>query len=39
MGKMGKGGRKSQMLSYKINKSWGCNVHMETIGNNTVLYV
>ena len=26
MGKMGKGSQKVQTSSYKINKSWGCNV-------------
>ena len=26
VGKMGEGGQKVQTSSYKINKSWGCNV-------------
>lgn len=26
LGKIGEGGRKVQMPSYKLNKSWGCNV-------------
>ena len=26
MGKMGEGGQKVQISSYKINKSWGCDV-------------
>ena len=26
MGKMGEGGQKVQSSSYKINKSWGCNI-------------
>ena len=26
VGKMGEGGQEVQTSSYKINKSWGCNV-------------
>ena len=26
VGEMGEGGQKVQTSSYKINKSWGCNV-------------
>lgn len=36
--KMGQIGQKVQTCSYKINKSWGHNVHMLSIVNDTVLY-
>ena len=26
MGEMGEGGQEAQISSYKISKSWGCNV-------------
>lgn len=35
-----KGGQKVQTSSYKIHKSWGCNVqHVVTLVNNTVSYI
>ena len=39
VGKMGEGGQKIETCSYKINKSWDCNVqHGGSIVNKTVFY-
>ena len=39
VGKMDEGDQKVQTSSYKINKSWVCNLEHVTVINSTVLYI
>ena len=36
---MGGGSQKVQTSSYKMNKSWGCNVQHGDMVNNTILHI
>lgn len=37
--KIGESGQKLQSISYKINKSWGCNAEHSDCSYNAVLYI
>ena len=39
VGKIGEGGQKVQMSSYKLNKSWGIMYSTATVVNNTVSHI